>query len=536
MSVVRDFSTCPRCSAATIKCKAFDGSQSEFWYKCTKCNTYINTYVPQDHQRAVHEDPHLNTGNFGGYGTGKTLTSREETYKHIFITPHANVLIGAKVASQYEQTIKRDIEKDIPEDFIVKSSVQKAFMDFQNGARLLFRPFDDADKLRSYNLSMFVMVESSEIPSEVYHQLKTRLRNMAATTPKRDDEGNIMYQEVNGISIPIIEHDWRKGIIESNPDAGWIKSDVLLVSDEVSKHGNIMDEYTIADDVRDKFISSHVASTDVNAYLPETFVEELSKNKPAWWISRYILSSFSYAEGLVYPSAMNAVIPSFDIPPHWKRILAADYGLADDFVYVLAAIDETNGIVHVYDEVSTNNRNIEQLSDLFYEFTEHIPVGMWYTAPILDPKSGAKRDYDKKDLFSHFSEHGIHFKPGHISVDARIYRLNTYLESGKLKIHDKCTQLIGELSEYKFPPRQLGKSTKAMNKPVDKNNHAINPTEWITMELPADPSRLVYGSFSANHGAHTSAAIRQEYEANPLATPYEPDDNVKMFNFSGGQL
>lgn len=533
----RDFSKCPQCSSHTEPCEAFDGSTSEFWLKCTRCNTYINTYVPQLHQQAVHRDNHRNLGNFGGYGTGKTLTSREEIYKHIVLTKDANVLVGSKTASQFEQTIKRDIEKDIPKDFVTKSSVQKAYMDFFNGARLLFRPFDDADKLRSYNLSMWVIVEASETPAEVYHQLKTRLRNMKATVPLLDDNGDIQYQVINGIEIPIPEHDWRKGIIESNPDAGWIRKDVLLVSDQISKHGNIMDDYIVMEEAKDRFISSHVASTDVNAYLPPTFVEELTKNKPAWWTARYVLSSFSYAEGMVYPNSNNCVVETFQVPPTWKRILAADYGLSDDFVYLLGAIDEINGILYIYDELSTNNRNIEELARLFHEFTEHIPTGMWYTQPLLDPKSGAKRDYDKKDLFTHFQEHGIYFKPGHISVDARVYRTNTYMESGKLRIMDKCSQLIGELSEYKFPDKQLGKSTKAMNKPVDKNNHAINPLEWICMELPADPAKLVYGHWGPGNGDDELRALRDKYYTNPLATPDElPSSAETTFDFRKGAL
>lgn len=533
----RDFTKCPRCGSHMITSIAFDESKSEFWKECTKCPTYVNTYIPQAHQHAVHLDTHLYKGNFGGYGTGKTLTSREEIYKHIVITPDANVLVGSKTASQFEQTIKRDIEKDIPKAFVTKSSVQKAYMDFLNGSRLLFRPFDDADKLRSYNLSMWVIVEASETPAEVFHQLKTRLRNMKATTPKRDADGNIMYHKVEGIEIPIPEFDWRKGIIESNPDAGWIRTDVLLVSEQIEMHGSIMDEYHVLEDAKDRFISSHVASTDVNAYLPPTFVEELTKNKPAWWTARYILSSFSYAEGMVYPNSQRCVIESFEIPGTWKRILAADYGLADDFVYLLGAIDEQNGILHIYKELSTNNRNIEELSRIFFEFTDHIPVGMWYTQPLLDPKSGAKRDYDKKDLFTHFQDFGIYFQPGHISVDARVFRLNTYIEADKLRIHDNCEQLVGELAEYKFPDKKLGKSTKAQNKPMDKNNHAINPLEWITMELPADPAKLVYGHWGPGNSGDDLRAIRDKYYNNPLATPDKaPTASHTNFDFRGGKL
>ena len=91
---------------------------------------------------------------------------------------------------------------------------------------------------------------------------------------------------------------------------------------------------------------------------------------------------------------------------------------------------------------------------------------------------------------------GIAFQPGHINLDARIYRLNTYLECGKIKILDCCQHLIDELRDYKFIPQSLDKSNSATDKPEDKNNHAINPLEWIVMELPANPGDLTKGIYN----------------------------------------
>lgn len=494
---MKNFSRCPRCGSLTKKSIAINEGESEFWVECTRCNTYINTYIPQPHQFSVHEDAHTYVGNFGGYGTGKTLTSRQELYKHVFITPNANVLIGANVSSQYEQTIKRDIEADLPKAFVKYISTQKSYIDLINGARIMFRPLDDPDKLRSYNLTMFIIVEASEVNPESFVQLKTRLRNLNAAIPETDEDGNILYNTLdNGLKVPRLKGDWLKGIIESNPDSGWIRTEVLYTSDKIYRHGETLDEVNVPEDVKDPAISTHIATTDCNAFLPPNFIETVCKNKPGWWINRYIFSSFSYAEGLVYPAAMHCVVPHYDVDPTWKRIVAADYGLSDDFVYLFAAIDEQHGKVVIYKEAVTNNKNIEELSKLFFKECEDIPVGGMWCAPILDPKSGAKRDYNKRTLYDHFMDFGIAFQPGHISIDARVFRTNTYLESGKLEILDTCSYLIEELRDYKFPPKKIGDSyNRAQDKPVDKNNHAINPLEWICMALPADPAKLVYGSY-----------------------------------------
>ena len=511
---------CPRCGYEMEPAIAINEGLSTWWKECSNptCNTFFNTYNPQAHQAEFHVDAHRFTGNFGGYGSGKTLTDQQEFYKHLFLTPNGNSLIGANVASQYEQTIKRDIEADLPRVFIKYISTQKSYVDFINGHRLMYRPYDDVDKLRSYNLTFFLIMEASEVKRLAFEQLKTRLRNLAATLPKRNKQGEIVYKTArNGVKIPIIEHDWRKGIIESNPDAGWIKSEVLYVSQEVRKHGEILDDYELLIDTQDPSISSHVTSTSANEFLPEDFIAQNTTNKPAWWIQRYIYGSFVYAEGLVYPSAYKQICTAFDIPKHWKRIVAYDYGLSDDSVFIFGAVDEQKNLLYIYKEIRTNNKNIQELALMFMQNCEDIPIGGWICQPIIDPKSGPKRDYEKKTLSDHFLDYGIAFKPGHINVDARVFRLNTYLESGKLVIMDSCRALIAELKEYKFRADETINSGYS-GKPEDKNNHGINALEWITMELPADPRNLVNGVYDKmGRNLLETAPIEEQYSIYALS-------------------
>lgn len=464
-----------------IPATAFDGGQSKYWVECTNCNTFVNTYTPQDYQEKLHTDAHKYKGNFGGYGSGKTTTSQQEFYKHLFLTPNGNTLIGANVASQYEQTLKRDIESDIPKAFVADFSSQKQYIDFINGHRLMFRPLDDANKLRSYNITMFIILEGSEVKAEAFTQLKTRLRNLAATLPKRDEHGKIMYTKAkNGVKIPIIEWDWSKGIIESNPDAGWIKNQVLAVSDNIVKNGPILDVYSVLEEERDPAISSHITATASNEFLPPDFIPNNKKNKPAWWVAKYLYGSFMYSAGLVYPAAPRTIIPTQDIPVHWKRIVAYDYGLMDPSAFIFGAVDEKNSRLVIYKEVRTTNKSVEELAKMFFQETKDIPVGGWITAPIIDPKSGPKRDYDKKTLSDHFLEYGIAFKAGHVNIDARIYRLNTYFESGYIQIMECCVDLIRELREYKFQTKETEMSGWT-DKPVDKNNHSINALELTSI-------------------------------------------------------
>lgn len=489
-----DFTKCPRCQAKTERSESFAGSNSEFWLECTRCNTFINTYVPQEHQFQLHADDHKYVGNFGGYGSGKTLTSREEVLKHMFITQNANVVVGANVAHQYEQTIKRELENDIPKQFIRNSSVQKNYIDLLNGARLMWRSLDDAGKLRSLNLSMFVIIEGSESTSEVFAQLKTRLRNTAALTYERDENNEIKYDELDR---PIVQQDWRKGLVESNPDSGYIRTEILLASDEINQYGDTEeDDYEQNEDRLNRFTSSYITATNANKYLPPTYEQEQAENKPSWWVRRYLYGSFQFSEGLVYPEFMTTVVDPFPVPGHWLRVLAFDYGLSDRASFVIGAIDPEDGICYIYENATTENMNIQELSKLYRRITADIPQGGMAFPNLIDPKSGVKRDYNKKTLIDLFLEENIYFEPGAINVDARVMRLNTYIESGKLKVFSTAGDLIDEMREYKFPPKTLDGSSRNQDKPMDKNNHSINPLEWITMRLPSDPMRILQGVYN----------------------------------------
>lgn len=501
-----DFSKCPRCGYPMRQTKTYSGAPSRWWLECSnkRCNTFINTYQPQPHQEEVHRDAHLYVGNFGGYGSGKTTNSQQEQYKHAFITPNGNSLIAANITPQYEQTIKRDIESDLPVAFIREVSNMKAYMDLVNGHRILYRPLDDPDKLRSLNLSHAIILEASETPHDAFVQLQTRVRNSAAFINKPNSKPG---------DKPLA--DWRKIIIESNPDAGWIRSNFLLISKDVYRHGTIkekipqLDEDAFGDGLNalNPQMSSHITATNANKYLPADFMQTLARNKPQWWVNRYLFGSFSYAVGLVYPTALDYIIPTSEIPKEWKRLIAFDYGLSDNAVYLFAAIHPEDGTIYIYKEVVTNNNNIVELARLYFENTADIPSGGMYQPPIIDPKSGTKRDYNKKTLIDHFLDYNIAFQPGHIQIDARVFRTNTFFECGKIRIMDCCQYLIGELRDYKWKedknaPNQLS------SKPEDKNNHAINPLEWICMALPADPSKIVMGVYN-RQGQNLALAEKQ---------------------------
>lgn len=496
---------CPRCGTQMEPSKTLSGSFSRFWVECPKCNTYHNTFRPQPHQQLFHTDPHRFKGNFGGFGSGKTSTSLQEIYKHIFLTPGGTGLVGAAIYPQIAQTILRDLEEDFPVHLVESRSIQQSYITFVNGYRLLFRPFDEPGKLRSLNLDLIVIVEGSEIKPEFFSIAKTRLRNLAATALDPENPWS-PHPDDPDVMVPNLLADWREMWTESNPDAGWVKTEIVDRSGLILKHGGALYTPPPLDDVDeiDDQLSSHITATAANKYLPATYFRDNAKGKPQWWINRYLLGSFAYSEGLVYPSAINnarlgttTVVPTRQPPRDAKYILAHDYGLSDPTGILLAYIDPSRNKLVVYREYKKDDNNIKEIVDQLRLMTKDVPTGAWLRPWIIDPKSGLKRDYNKKSLIDHYAEYGIFFQPGQINLDAGIYKTNTYFEEGYIEITDSCRELIKELQNYRFPSDNTAESGKK-DKPEDKNNHLCDPLRWIVMELPKDPTLLSYDAYAAD--------------------------------------
>ena len=496
---------CPRCGSVMEPSKTLSGAYSKFWVECPKCNAYHNTFKPQPHQQLFHADSHRFKGNFGGFGSGKTSTSLQEIYKHIFLTPKGTGLVGAAIYPQIAQTILRDLEDDFPVHLIESRSIQQSYIQFINGYRLLFRPLDEPGKLRSLNLDLIVIVEGSEIKPEFFAIAKTRLRNLAATTLNPEEPWK-QHPDDPDIMVPNLLADWREMWTESNPDAGWVKTDIVDRSSVILKHGGAIYNPPPIDEVDevDDQMSSHITATSANKYLPSTYFADNSKGKPQWWINRYLLGSFAYSEGLVYPSAINnretgqcTVVPTRQPPINAKYILAHDYGLADPTGILLAYVDPNRNKLVIYREYKREDNNIAQIVDQLRLMTRDVPTGAWLRPWIIDPKSGTKRDYNKKSLIDHYAEYGIFFEPGQVSLDAGVFKTNSYFEQGFIEICDSCTQLIKELQNYRFPSDNASESGKK-DKPEDKNNHLCDPLRWIVMELPKDPTLLSYDAYAAD--------------------------------------
>lgn len=485
---------CPTCGAPVVRSLAMNMGMSESWVQCSKsdCPTYINTFIPMPHQTAVMKDSSRYILNAGGYGTGKTRGDIEDQMKSSFITPNGRSLLGAPTMPQLNSTLRNDLESVMPLDFIKKVNLQQNTFELINNHEYLYRSFDDPNKLKSLNLTRATIVEASDSPYGAFEQLKTRLRNRHATV-QRVENGKKVFREVRdnygGVRmIPVLDADWRKIILETNPGPGWIKSEVLLKSNRI--HYYFPDEtfvnYFQNREEIDLNLSSYIIPTKANVYLPPNFEEEQSSGKPNWWRERYFKGSFEYATGLVYPEFKENIVPPFNIPVHWKRIISMDFGVRDQTFFVFLAIDPDNRIGYVYDTMYISDSSIHTISDKYRERLKNFPHNSLLKTPVMDQRSRNRRtEFDvQKTIGDLFKEEGLLFDPAQMNVEARITRTGTLFKKGQLKIFSNQTELIEQLENYKFPELQIGKHIKNYDKPADSEDHGPNALEFAVMELP----------------------------------------------------
>jgi PBSX family phage terminase large subunit len=463
--------TCPHCKLGTLE---LPSNGQEWHVECDECNLILLTYDPMKHQKAFHSDPHKYKMFAGGYGSAKTTTACAEIIKHVLATPRGTTLIGAATNPQLEQTAEKQFFEMFPEPLIKFRSLQKKYIDTIHGHRVLFRPLDQEGKARSLNLSAFWIEEASEVAYEYFVQLQTRLRSKAT--------------------------DHHLGLLSTNPDLNWIRTEILLKSDKIY---NAEENYHQVPEDINPLIVTHIAPTELNTHLPPTYYEDTARGKPEWWTRRYLRGSFSHAEGQVYPMFNEHIIEPFQIPQNWERMQASDFGLRDPTVALWGAIDPETATLYIYDEHYEAEKPIHYHAEKMNERLDTIPFGRLRFL-VGDPKGKSKSEKDMKSVFNYYEEYGIYFEPAINKIEDGIMKVFNYFSLNKVKIFSSCVNLVREGINYKYPNPSLTSDKNLTEIPIDKDNHAMDSLKYLIAELPDNPLDLLNKSYGYGNSTYKS--------------------------------
>ena len=467
-------SLCPHCKFAVLEeCTSFSGKPCEFFVYCPNCNAFICTYKPMAHQAAFHMDEHQLKLYAGGFGSAKTYTCGMEFLCTVLQIPNSAGLMGAKTWGQVADTCLKFVTDNLPNKLVASSHQDKVswYIDLINGSRISAKALDQEGKIRSANLSIIWVEEASEVDYEIIAYIQARLRNKVG-----------FFKGKNRLKM----------LLSSNPDVGWLNTEWLMKSSQIFYHGDVKDRYNVPVEQRDPAKVTHISATSANVYLPPDYEANLRRNKEQWWINRYLLGSFKYTEGLVYPEFSDWFCTPFEIPPHWRRITGTDFGRRDPTAHVVGALDPIQKIIYVYNEVE------ESLDDKTLDFivnkiksADNFPSYLLAFPHQADPRGRNRDQVSGQSWFDAYREKGIVFVPAkdceQNSIAPTILKVANYAAHGRLKIFTNCVKLRSSLSKYKYPERKVGDSSNQGEIPVDAHNHLPDALRYMLAPFPQFP-------------------------------------------------
>lgn len=173
------------------------------------------------------------------------------------------------------------------------------------------------------------------------------------------------------------------------------------------------------------------------------------------------------------------VVPTPDIPDHWKRLCSIDFGYRDPTAILFIALDHITGTYYVYDEVFEMETDIHDIAPKIVS-RQHKYIPMVYPADglaerglgttfikmyeecgvIITDKIAANWEFDQEGKDR--------------SISTGIIHIRNLMKDRKLFIDPKCVNLLKEFDLYSYNDH---------GKFIDKDNHFIDSMRYNIMSL-----------------------------------------------------
>lgn len=166
-----------------------------------------------------------------------------------------------------------------------------------------------------------------------------------------------------------------------------------------------------------------------------------------------------------------------------NTIVSIDPGLMKCAV-VWGAVRQ-GGSVDIYEEMYVQDWKISDVCKEIARINNYHGVEPMYY--VIDPKAKDRSKQTGKSDYSEFVDNGIIAVLGQNEVSPGINRVREYLSRGDLSIRANCKHLIKEFKLYRWkePPKQTDED--APEKPVKKDDHALDALRYLLMSRPEEP-------------------------------------------------
>ena len=378
-------------------------------------------------QREFLEIPHDYTLDVavyqGGYGSGKTFAGSLLGILLALKFPGVRGLVGAQTYTLVRDTTLQTYFEHLEnfgfidgKDYEWSSTLQKKKK--KNGSEILFRHFDEPNKLKSLNLGFVEIEEMSDIPYDTFKMLLGRMRQRVKKIWK-----NFTYR-IFGHTNPEMQRGWiYKTFVE-----------------------NYTPNYRLI-----------TAPTTQNIYLPEGFCDELKKLYDEQYYNIFVLAqNGEYNNGLVIKDFTDANIKSINYQPDMDLHISCDFNV-DPMCWVFA--HKTDDKVFYFDEIAMENTTTAKACD---EFCRRYPAHKGRII-VNGDASGDNRsctsEYTnyviiKKKLLQYGYDAEIQIKAFNPPIKNRIAAFNAKVRSADgevcLFVDKKCEKLLYNIYNLRY--------------------------------------------------------------------------------------
>lgn len=414
-------------------------------------------------QREFLEIPHdysLDVAVYqGGYGSGKTFAGSLLGILLALKFPGIRGLVGAQTYTLVRDTTLQTYFEHLDnfgftegKDYDWSSSLQK--LTFKNGSEILFRHFDEPNKLKSLNLGFVEIEEMSDIPYDTFKMLLGRMRQKVKKCWK-----DFTYR-IFGHTNPETCRGWVYKTFKENKSPNY-----RLIS----------------------------APTTQNIYLPKGFCDELKKVYDEQYYNIFVLAqNGEYNNGLVIKDFSDENIKEITYQPEMDLHISCDFNV-DPMCWVFA--HKTDDKVFYFDEIAMENTTTAKACDEFYRRYPNHKGKIIVNGDASGDNRSCTSEYTNyviinKKLLQFGYDVEIQIKAFNPPIKNRIMAFNSKVRSANgevcLFVDKKCEKLLYNIYNLKYkegsskidiPTYQQikqSKELKFLSHPIDAASYLVD--------------------------------------------------------------
>lgn len=456
----------------------------------------------------------------GGFGNGKTAASCVKAIKLIRDYPGANGLIARATFPKLNDTIRKEFKAWCPPSMIKafpESKNSDNTAKFTNGSQINFRYIAQQGKQEesttsnllsaTYDFAIIDQMEDPEIKEKDFYDILGRLR------------GNTVYR---GLDPRMPKSGPRYLIMTVNPTANWFYKRIVRPIQIFEATGKITDDLLCERDddgmpilVADKpimLVELFEAPTHANKRnLGADFIKTLESTYKGQMRDRFLLGKWASYEGLIYPQYDDVVhtVAQQDMLNYMEALSGQgykfnwiegyDFGIASPSCYLLGFVCPM-GAVHIVDGFHTPEMPIETQSAEIARIRASFGVDqdeIVYGDPSIFRRNVAQAKLVGKSIVDLFYDEPakVKFRRGNNDILNGIVKVQSYLSpqpfmtnpyngdttAPLLYFSDHLPFISDEMTSYMWAKDPNGKS---LDKPVDKNDHAMDTLKYMLSDRP----------------------------------------------------